>query len=214
MRKGLNEAKEIIASLYKDIEGCDLGLDEPKKVGEVVREKLVEKSEKEIEAEKRPEYKEIPLDILYDIIKECGCDKGTFYYLGSGNGEVVVATHMLSNFSKCIGIEIDENLHHCASQVKDEYIKMLDDDKRDEVELIHGDFLEQNFSDAGVVLIGIHPKSTTAVKKIEKKFEDLRSGIKIISMFGFLKDGGAKEIKCKKYTFPWGEDTVYFYEKQ
>jgi len=213
MKKGLNEAKEIIANLYKDMESCGAGLDEEEQVGEVVREKLVEKSEEEIKEEKRPDYKEIPLDILYDILKECGCDEGTFYYLGSGIGKVVIATHMLSDFSKCIGIEIDKNLHHCASQVKDEYIKMLDDSQRDEVELVQGDFLEQNFSDANVVLIGIHPKSTTTVKKIEKKFEDLRSEIKIISMFGFLKNGGAKAIKSKEYHFPWGNDKVYFYEK-
>ncbi|MFC1659316.1 hypothetical protein ACFL0U_01995 [Pseudomonadota bacterium] len=197
--KSIEEVKKIINTLYSDIEGYKL----------YTQAKV--KNHKEY---KNLIYGEIPVTVLKDIFEEASCTEGIFYDLGSGTGKLVLAANMLCNFSRCIGIEILDELHKVAVEKGTEYEKTLDDSERGKIEFIKGDFLKHNFSDADLIVAGLPSQDPKVLDNLEKKFEELRSGIKIVTIIGFLKTDKVKEIKNKKYDFPWGKSTAYFYEKK
>jgi len=58
--------------------------------------------------------------------------QGVFYDLGSGVGKGVIASTLLHNFDKCIGVEILESLHKLALKMKDRYEDFVQDYKDDE----------------------------------------------------------------------------------
>jgi predicted RNA methylase len=197
--KNIEEVKAIINTLYADIEGYKLYTQAKVKNNKEYKDLI---------------YGEIPITILNDIFSETECKDGVFYDLGSGTGKLVLAAHMLGNFSKCVGIELLGDLHKVAVEKQIEYEKSIEDKEKGKIEFIKGDFLEQNLNDANLIVVGLPSQNADVMDALEKKIESLRSGIKIVTIIGFLKTDEVMEIKSKKYNFPWGKSTAYFYEKR
>ena len=87
---------------------------------------------------------------------------GVFYDLGSGTGRPVFAAALLSDFSRCRGIELVPELHQEADMHLERYEEKLlanyslDDyytnqRRRQTIEFIQGDILEVDWSDGDVV---------------------------------------------------------------
>ena len=85
---------------------------------------------------------------------------GNFYDLGSGMGKGVVAMSLLCHFKKLIGIEFLDNLFNLSLKIKQNYEDSIEEkfsnyrnlfnfEKPNQIEFLHGNFLEQSWDDTG-----------------------------------------------------------------
>jgi ribosomal protein L11 methylase PrmA len=115
------------------------------------------------------------------------------YDLGSGDGRLLFAA-IEKGAGRCVGIDIDSKKVDEARELARE--KGLDD----KVTFIEGDFLDQDLSEATVILCYLFPEALRALKP---KFEhELKPGIRIVSeVFSVLgwKENLVKEINRKNF---------------
>jgi ribosomal protein L11 methylase PrmA len=115
------------------------------------------------------------------------------YDLGSGDGRLLFAA-IEKGAGRCVGIDIDSKKVDEARELARE--KGLDD----KVTFIEGDFLDQDLSEATVILCYLFPE---ALRALRPKFErELKPGTRIVSeVFSVLgwKENLVKEINRKNF---------------
>jgi len=164
-------------------------------------------------------YGELPFQSWKEIAEHANPKKdGVFFDLGSGTGRVVIASHLLFDFKKTIGVELLEGLHDKALEMKkifDESIKpqIGKDLVGRELQLIKGDIFRTDLREADFVFMN-HPfKDGDHFLELEEKFlNELKPGTKIVTIIRALKNPAFKKIDSKTYKFSWGDSTAHFFE--
>ena len=115
------------------------------------------------------------------------------YDLGSGDGRLLF-TALEKGAGKCVGIDIDSKKVTEAREMADS--KGLDD----RVTFIEGDFMEQDLSEATVILCYLFPEALIALRP---KFEsELKPGTRIVSEAFSIpkwKEAMTKEVNHKHF---------------
>ena len=100
-----------------------------------------------------------------------------FYHLGCGNGRGVQIALEEFRVKKVIGIDIDRKKIDIAKN-------LLQEKKFDNCKILNEDILNSNFNDATVILFWF--TDTKIIEKMIPKFENLKNGCKIITIWGPL----------------------------
>lgn len=108
----------------------------------------------------------------------------TVYDLGCGDGRIVIAAVRDFDAEKGVGIEIREDLVNKAREAVSEH------GLGGRVEIIHGDILTVDLSDADVVILFLSPNANLLVQpKLER---ELKNGARVVSR-GFKLFGWTPE---------------------
>lgn len=98
-----------------------------------------------------------------------------FYHLGCGEGNAVAIAAREFNVKKSVGIDINESL---VSKARENISGLKN------AEIINADIREADISNATVILFWFNDPDM--VDEMEKRFEDLRDGVKVITIWAPL----------------------------
>lgn len=164
-------------------------------------------------------YGELPFETCKQIIERANPKKdGVFFDLGSGTGRVVTAFYLLSNFKKCVGVELLEGLHNKACEINAEFTKniapqLAGDIEGRELQFACGDILTTNLREVDFIFMN-HPfKEGENFNRLEEKFlDELKAGSKIVTTIRALKNSRFKNLGSHSYKFSWGDSSAHFFE--
>ncbi|MCX7881476.1 MAG: hypothetical protein N2482_03145 [Patescibacteria group bacterium] len=199
------KAKEIFNSLFQGVDGYQISFQARKKLGFYDRSLT---------------YGEINFDSFYEIIKMINSKKeDVFYDLGSGTGKAVLASHLLFDFKKSIGIEILDNLYEISLSIKEKYEReikpgLVNEKIMGEIDFVLGDILETDFSEADIVFANSTCFPDEIMNNLEQKLLTLKKGARIITLTNRLKNEAFLLLMSKLYQQNWGQATVNFYVKE
>lgn len=127
-------------------------------------------------------------------------EKDIFYHLGCGNGRGLVIALEEFGVSKAVGVDIDSKKIEDAS-------KMMKEKNLAKGSAVCKDVLDSKFDDASVILFWF--ADSEIIEKMMKKFERLKKGCKIITIWGPL-------LGClpDKVEFPYIINEVPFKQAQ
>lgn len=200
----VEHVKIIFDQLYKDINGYKISADARKSLGYY---------------DKSHTYGEVVPESFYRMVQKTEPKKGEkFYDLGSGTGKAVILAHLLFDFYSSTGIEILEGLYDVSRGVLAhynlEFRDQSDEEKQNEkIEIIHGDLLEEDFSDGDVLFTHCTCFYNELWIKLLRKFEFLRSGTRIITVTRMIDSPSFLLIHSGVYNLGWGKATVFCYRK-
>ncbi len=145
-------------------------------------------------------------------------EDGVFFDLGSGTGKSVVASHLLFNFRKSIGIELIAELHEQALEIKENLKKIIDSETQApatnrKLEFIRGDIFESDLREADFIFLNYHLRKSKKFLDFEKQLlQQLKPRSKIVTTLHPLQNSAFKQCGNQDYEFSWGSAPVYFYE--
>jgi hypothetical protein len=123
---------------------------------------------------------QLPEQSLRHIFEFVNLDeKDVFYHLGCGNGKGIAIASKEFGVKKAIGIDLD-------SKKIDEAKKLLQEEKLSNTFVLNENILHSQFDDASVVLFWF--TDSEIIQSMMKKFEKLKNGCKIITIWGPLPD--------------------------
>lgn len=164
-------------------------------------------------------YGELPFETWRKIVEFANPrQEGNFYDLGSGTGRVVLQSHLLFNFKKCVGIELLDGLHDKAIEVKNIFNQKIRPQIQDHLEGRQLDYQKANIFDAKLhdadLILMNHPfKDGDDFLRLEEKFlNELKPGTKIVTIIRALKNPGFKYHGKQTFKFSWGDSTAHFAE--
>lgn len=164
-------------------------------------------------------YGEINLLNWKKIVERANPKKdGVFFDLGSGIGKPVIASHLLFNFRKSIGIELITELHEQALEIKENLKKIIDPETQNHVtnrklEFIQGDIFDSDLREADFIFLNYHIRKSKKFLDFEKKLlQQLKPQSKIVTTLHPLQNSAFKQCGNQSYKFSWGSSPVYFYE--
>eukprot|EP01041_Mallomonas_annulata_P002124 gene2124-4148_t len=153
-----------------------------------------ERDEKQI-IDTKYAYSEISYEvfslILEKIIKTYGTipNKGLFYDLGSGVGQLVYTASILGHFKKCVGIEIFHGLIDRAEKRKNKFMGLLEQDfvtpkiKSVEISWVNGDFFEKReWTQATFIFLNWTALSSSDRKKLTSYLDKCAEGTFCVSL--------------------------------
>lgn len=149
-------------------------------------------------------YGETPLTTLDRIARQCGIlSKDVVYELGCGSGRTVFWLH---HFIRCkaVGIDYQPTFIRRANRVK-EWLRL------DRIAFYLEDMLSANYRDATVIYLYGTCLEDAIIEKLLERFEQLKSGTKVITVSYPLTDYSEsyKLIKHFPARFPWGKAEVF-----
>lgn len=197
-------AETLFNYLYGQINGYD--------VSNAARRKFTSDTSKFL-------YGELPFTTWQQIVEHANPKKdGVFFDLGSGTGRVVVASHLLYDFKKSIGVELLDGLHDKAMEVKENFEKTIKPQVEKQVEgrelqFIKSDIFAVDLREADFIFMN-HPfKDGEVFMKLEEKFlSELKPGTKIVTIIRALRNPAFKSLGSQTYKFSWGDSTAHFFE--
>lgn len=155
-------------------------------------------------------YGEILLHSFYQSMKIAQPrEYEVFYDLGSGTGKLTCSAAILFNFKKIVGIEMQQPLHHFSTRMLRK-LKALQKNnpewqsRYDKVQLIEGDFLQHDISDADVIFINATCFQLETWRRLEEKFCQLKPGARILMTTKYLKEPYFKLLHTMSYEMSWG----------
>lgn len=170
------------------------------------------------------------MEYIKSVYGENEIRKSAFIDLGSGIGRAVVALACLYPFKKCIGIEYLEMLHNIGLDIKSKYDKKFEEifnnykdsyfqnyDSIPQIELINGDFLKCNWSEASFILANSTCFSNELMSSLAKKAdEELKPGSFFVTFTKKLPGLSEKwEVKEGfRRLMSWGIATIYVHHKK
>ncbi|MCC5832832.1 MAG: class I SAM-dependent methyltransferase [Chlamydiales bacterium] len=149
-------------------------------------------------------YGETPLTTLDWIMRRCGIlSKDVLYEVGCGSGRTIFWLH---HFVKCrvVGIDYQPTFIDRANRIK-EWLRL------DQTEFLLQDMLETNFRKATAVYLYGTCLGEEAIERLAARFEEMKSGAKVITVSYPLTDYSDAFTLAKQFTarFPWGKAEVY-----
>lgn len=164
-------------------------------------------------------YGELPFITWNGILKKVQPkENGVFLDIGSGTGRIVIASRLLYNFKKVIGVELLKGLHNQACEIKEHFDATISHQIEDYTKNCNIEFLNKNvfdidLSEADFVFMN-HPfKDRELFKMIEEKLaKELKPQSKIVTIIRSLEDKKFKSLGSAQYDFSWGKSTAFFHE--
>lgn len=164
-------------------------------------------------------YGELPFETWQQIVERAAPKSdGIFFDLGSGTGRIIMASYLLFNFKKSIGIELLEGLHSKALEVKDDFDKVIKPQVEKyifgrELTFINDDIFQTDLREADFIFMN-HPfKEGDNFARLEEKFlNELKPGTKIVTTIRALQNPRFKSLGSATYKFSWGDSTAHFAE--
>ncbi|CAN0305891.1 unnamed protein product, partial [Phaeothamnion confervicola] len=145
---------------------------------------------------------------------------GAFYDLGSGTGKPVVAAAICHAFSKAVGIEILEGLHHASVEVVRSWDVVgrpgTPQDRRTDIRFVHGDATDPaaaDWSDGDVVFANSTCFDDALMNRIAERAAMLRRGAFVITLSRRLPGDGFAVLESRALTMSWGAATVFIHQK-
>lgn len=155
-------------------------------------------------------YGEVVPEGFYEMIKRISPKKGEIFYdLGSGTGKAVILAALFFQFSKCIGIEILEDLYNTSKEVLTRFnhnagISTVTD-------FIHSDFLEYDITDGDIFFVHGTCFPEEFMLELSKKLECIKKGARVITVTKTLTSNLLREIEHRDTNMGWGKATIYYY---
>jgi ABC-type lipoprotein release transport system permease subunit len=199
-----NYAQTLFNYLYGNINGYKVSTQARKNSG-LDTEKLL--------------YGELPFETWREMVERVNPKKdGVFFDLGSGTGRVVVQSHLLFDFKKCVGVELLEGLHNKALEVQKEFEKSIEPQilthvKDRQLSFLNASIFDTDLSEADLILMN-HPfKDGELFLQLEEKFlRELKPKTKIITIIRALRNKAFKSLGSQSFKFSWGDSTAHFFE--
>lgn len=142
-----------------------------------------------------------------------------FYDLGSGAGKAVFIAGLVFDFSKACGIEKLEGLYNLSIETLAN-LKTLPEretllsHKETNIQFIHGDFLQEDFSDADIVFINATCFRGDLFNEIIVRLLKLKPGARVILGSANLENIGGFELKYSNlHLMSWGLNAVKIYQR-
>lgn len=199
-RQKSNPKIESLKKIYEDVDGYALAFDYSE--DDEINEDFL--------------YGETPPETMENIIRDFHLDgHENFYDLGSGTGKALFAAAICGRFTRCVGVELSDSLYIASANIMEKAYKAgLFSDV--DVEVIHDNFNDVDFSDADVVYTCYIPFSDRHNRNLMEIFNSLKPGTKVLKAILF-KDlhhsPNFRFIGKKTYKYGWGHATVYTYLK-
>ena len=197
-------AKSVFESLYSGINGYEISSRGRQKISY---------------ASKAHTYGEVTPEGFSQMLKDLQVPAGrVFYDLGSGTGKGVVLASLFGDFSKMVGIETLEDLFLESQKVLGRYKEtvrpILPTEKKQQIlDFIHGDFLEQDITNADVIFSHSTCFHDELMLPLERKCMSLKKGTKVLLVTKTFQSPFFRFSKSVEYPMTWGIDAVNFYEK-
>lgn len=161
-------------------------------------------------------YGEIIFEPFIALVSMCHPNADTIFYdLGSGTGKAVLASAMVFNIKKSIGIELLPNLHQCA-KTKHYQLMTLNDDypAARNIDFINANFLTINLRDATILFINSTAFFGEYWKEISTHLEQIPPGAQVISTSKALVSDGFTLQRLTRVMMSWGVVTAYIQERK
>ena len=148
-------------------------------------------------------------------------------YIIQGVGRGLVAAALIHPFNKCIGIEYLEKLHILGLEVKNKYEPKMEalmknypdyfnhHKKIPDFEIINGDFLQNDWSDAAFIFANSTCFTIDLMNALSQKAEELKAGA-IFVTFTKRLPGLSSNWELRdgfRRLMSWGIATVYIHKK-
>jgi len=200
----LHESSLLFHKLYQNVDGYQISFQ--------ARQKLSENSSDLT-------YGEIPFVSWRQIILRANPKNGgVFFDLGSGSGRVVLASCLLFNFRKSVGVELLSELHEAALAIKTNFEKLATSQIKEhiagrELHFICSNFLNTDLRDADFIFINHILGDKKSFAQLERKLlNELKSGTKIVTTIRRLANPAFKRLGSETYKFNWGNSRAHFFE--
>lgn len=136
-----------------------------------------------------------------------------FYDLGSGVGKPAIACAMVFPIKKSCGIEIFEELHHEASQIKIELENnALYTEQAKKIKFIQGDFLKDSFEEATLIFINATGFFGSNWDLINQHLNHATNCKTVISISKPLSSLHFRMIRQTKIRMSWGITRAYIHQ--
>jgi hypothetical protein len=171
-------------------------------------------------------YGEIQFDTFALVIEKIklkygGLQKpgGVFVDIGSGTGKPVLAAILMHEFDKVIGIEILSGLHYLSLELfrKWDKIKEMEDvsemTKKTQVDLINGDILNVDWSNADIVYAHSTCFHKNLMNLIGKRANLMKQGSFFITTSQKLPSDEWEILDKETYNMSWGTAEMFIYQR-
>jgi precorrin-6B methylase 2 len=200
----LSKATEIYDRLYEDVNGHSISIQGRDAHGYDGKSFV---------------YGEVMPDSFYEIISSINPRPGeVFYDFGSGTGKALMLAHLLFDFSECKGIEYVDTLYEASVETLKRYETEVRPSLGDavgnsKISATLGSFLESNVDDAGIIFMNSTCFQEDLMEALDAKLVTLTPGTRIITLSKSLKSPIYHLERHQKFTFSWGDATVFFHTK-
>lgn len=197
----IQSAKKVFDSLYEKVDGYAISSMARKKLSYFYQGHT---------------YGEVLFDSFFQILREALPKPGeVFYDLGSGTGKALITAALCFDLSKAIGVEILEDLYKASKDAATNLHREpnLSQKKAQQVEFIHSDFHDCDFSDADILFMNATTFQYELDTLMMRKLERLKKGTRVLTTDLPLDSYALSVSKVALYPFSWGLATVYFHEK-
>ena len=165
-------------------------------------------------------YGDVTMGSMLQMLELTGAAAGeTFYDLGAGTGKGVLYAALLSDFGRCVGIELVEELHGASAEALERYrarlLPALPERKRAQaIEMLLADLLETDFSDADVVFSHCTCFPEELMAKIAGRCERLKSGSRVVTVSKALPEAPHMTLSAvAPCQMAWGSASLYVYRR-
>ena len=138
-----------------------------------------------------------------------------FWDLGAGVGKVLITAALSKKFSKIYGVELLDGLHEAAKQVCANFEKAIEEEKwtnESKLEMIHGNMLEIDWSNADVVYASSICFPKELIDGVIHKANLLKKGT-IIASLREIDNENFKLLYTFRVKMTWGTCDVHILEK-
>ena len=169
------------------------------------------------------------LEYLSNILKINS--NGYFYDFGSGTGKGIISAVLSKYFTKYIGIEYLNSLYESSIKIQKNFEELFPNyykennnilpnfnNQKPNIEFIHGDFLEENISNASFIFMNSSCFTDDLLLKLSQKFNnECKSGCIIVNttvIIPNLNKNNWDEIPYFRRYMSWGIATLNIYVKK
>lgn len=164
-------------------------------------------------------YGEVTPEVMELLMTAANAKAGeNFYDLGAGTGKGVLYSSLMSDLGRCVGIELLPELHEASKLAHSRYNehllpKLPASKQAQKVEMLCGDMLEIDFSDADIIFTHCTCFSAPLMDAITEKFNKLKKGARVITVSKGLTSPHYVATVTHTVQMAWGTATAYLYEK-
>jgi trans-aconitate methyltransferase len=201
----LQQAEEIIRSLYSPFSGHAIALAEKKRMG---RE------------EDSTTYGEVKPASLQDLVSAVSPREGeVFIDLGSGMGQATLLAALLFPFRRVVGVELLTGLGDAARQALSRFEteirpQLPAEHQRQRIEFLDGDMLEVDLSEVDVAFAQAPCYEPPLVAQLTAKLEGLKPGARVIIVGHKLQSPEFTLLTLKVMKANWGTSLTYLYQRR
>lgn len=198
------KAKEIFDGIFKDVNGRALSL---------------EGRESQQLSSKSFVYGEAVFDPFSKLLSEVEVKPGQLFLdCGSGTGKAVFVGHLVSGFSKSIGVELLESLYKASEKALEIYNKdyrpqIAKEVEGREIKFILGNILDIDYSTADVVFMNSTCFQEDLMQALIEPVNKMKPGAILITLSKTMNSPAFEQYKQITFEFSWGQGTAFYHRK-